>query len=92
MPRYPNVYRDTLVEIARGKPDLGGCNSAAEAYRYCVRLAREALGLCVYCREILAGNRCRDCDKKHPLACCYCSNCLDCGCSVEEGLEKASAG
>lgn len=85
MARPLQAQREALVEIARGRPDLGGCQNAAEAYRYCVRLCREALGLCVHCRERLAGNRCRDCAKQHPLDCCYCASC-SCSCSAEESL------
>lgn len=72
---------------------MGGSANAGEAFRYCVRLARITLGICVHCRTYLSGNRCRDCQKLHPEDCCWCVEC-GCACSATKpiGLDKLHAG
>lgn len=65
MARRPHAHVEALRLIAQGRSDAVGAETITGAFFACVRVAREALGICAHCREHLAGNRCRECDKTH---------------------------
>lgn len=77
MARSPYALREALQQIAQGRSDAVGATTVGGAFFQCVRLAREALGICTGCREQLKGNRSRECERLHPSACCYCAGCSE---------------
>ena len=68
--------------IAQGRSDVLGARTINEAFPCAVRLARKTLGVCIHCRENLAGNRCKNCAGIHSTSCCECASC-GCGCQSD---------